>query len=239
MVFKFFRRMLPKRSVSLSQRTMATLWRLQGVLNKPTASDLIESLTANAARQYGIDDFTSNVNVDKDTKANAASSNSSTVKPAKETNPKFGEIYKGEIKYDDPSEVNFLTFKNSYLENVPPSEAYVDGKWFDIKHWNEVVFEVIRILVEKRGVGVQEIATLLPENIKIGYEDGLKPIIGLNLSYINIRSPQVSWKCIETLHLKWGIDVRVRFKWNEKAKVELRGLSYEIRTLPKELNDDE
>lgn len=239
MVFKFFRRILPKKSVSLSQRTMATLWRLQGVLNKPTASDLIEHLTANAARQYGIEDFPSNVNVDKDTEANTASSKRSKVKPVKGTNPIFRELHEGEIKYDDPSEVNFLTFKNSYLEHVPPTEAYVEGEWFQIKHWNKALFKAIRHLVEKEGVSNQEIADVLHPNIKVGREDGRRPIEGVNLSYAEIRTPQVSWECIETLHLKWGIDVRVRFKWSEKARVDLRGLSYEIRTLPKQVYDED
>ena len=211
MVFKFFRRILPRRTVSLSQQTFATLWKLQGILNKPTDSELIEYLTACAAKQHGLDNFDSDL----------LDGGTSTIMPLD-----------GDAKFPYPSVVNFVLFRSSYLENVPPIEASIEGKRFEIEYWNEVVFAVIKFLIENRDVTVHQIAKVLDPNVKVGSHDGYKPIKGLNLSYNNIRTPRVSWECIEKLNLFSNIDVRIRFKWNEKAKVKLRELSYEIRTLP-------
>ena len=218
---------------------MATLWRLQGVLNKPSASDLIEHLTANAARQHGIIELQAEGNSDQNTNSSSVSNNRSKVNPVEQTDLNFRDQGDDEPKYNLPSQVNFLTFKNSYLEHVPPSEAYIQGEWIEIKHWNKALFEVIRHLVNNEGVSTQAIADALKPNIKVGREDGRSPIEGVNLSYADIRSPQVSWGCIEKLSFYWNIDVRVRFKWSENARVELRGLSYEIRTLPHQENGDD
>lgn len=211
MVFKYFRRILPRRTISLSQQTHDTLWKLQGILNKPTDSELIEYLTACAAKQHGLDNFGSDLQ----------DGGTSTIMP-------LGR----DANFPDPSVVNFVLFRSSYLENVPPIEASIEGESFEIEYWNEVVFAVIKFLIEKRKVTVHQIAEVLHPNVKVGWQDGYRPIKGLNLSYDNIRTPRVSWECIEKLNLFSNIDVRIRFKWNEKAKVKLRGLSYEIRTLP-------
>lgn len=232
MVFKFFRRIVPRRTISLSPQTYATLWRLQGILNKPTASDLMEHLVANAAEQYGLQDITPHRDGENTADPKSGSSSNPAARSTKGRKLNIHDLIDGEAQYQDPSEVRFLTFKNSYLEHVPPTQAYVEGEWFDIKHWNKALFQAIRFLVKEEGVTTHDIADALHPNVKVGREDGLRPIEDLNLSYVDIRSPQVSWECIEKLNFFWNIDVRVRFRWSEKAKVELRGLSYEIRTLP-------
>lgn len=207
MVFKYLLNIFPRTSVNLSRQTMATLWKLQGILNKSSASELIEHLTAWAAKQHGLEDSDSTL------KGGISSLNLHDKK--------------------DPSEVSFVLFKNSFLEHVPPIEAYVEGEWFDIEAWNAVVFKVIRLLVEN-GVSPHDIAEVLSPDVRVGHIEGFRRIEGLNMSYINVRSPRMSWECIEKLNSRWNIDVRIKFKWDEKSKVKLREQTYEIRTLPYE-----
>lgn len=223
MTFKFLQNIRPRPSVSISEETMATLWKLQGILNKASTSDLVEHITADFAKRHGLTNLNRSANLND---------NSSAFKLLHRGLPPL----RSERSDDDPeenpgSQVNFVLFRNAYLENVPPTEACVDGKWFKIEAWNAVLFEVIRVLLEKE-VSEEEIVNVLHPNIKIGHPDGYKPIPGINLSYNEIRSPRKSWELIEKLNDFRNMDVRIRFKWNEKAKLELRGLSYEIRTLP-------
>ena len=149
----------------------------------------------------------------------------------------LGPILSDPVKIDpknqSPSNVNFVLFRTSFLTNVLPSKAYVQGNWFKIKFWNEAVFATIKALLDA-GIAVEDIVNVLHPRLKIGCPEGYVPIKGQNLSHIQIDTPKVSWECIEKLSKHWDVDVRVRFRWTEKAKVEFRGLQYEISTQ----NDD-
>ena len=223
MIFKFLQNIRPRPSVTVSQETMATLWKLQGILNKASTSDLVEHIIAEFAKQRGLTNLKRKANQNDDS---STSKNSHGGLP-----PLQSERTEDAPEENPSSQVNFVLFRDAYLENVRPTEAFVNGHWFETKAWNTVLFEVIRVLLEKE-VSEEEIVNVLHPNIKIGSADGYKPIPGLNLCYNEIRTPRKTWDLIENLNEIWNIDVRIRFKWNEKAKVELRGLSYEIRTLP-------
>ncbi len=123
----------------------------------------------------------------------------------------------------------FTSFNASQLVNVKPIRALVKGRWFKISYWNRAVFAAIKALVDE-GVAIEEIVRVLYPLIKIGNPKGSVPIKGQNISHMFINTPKISWQCVEKLHDGWGIDIRVRFRWNKKAPEELRGRSYEIRT---------
>lgn len=143
--------------------------------------------------------------------------------------PIYGETAEISTKKRHPSKVLFSTFSTSQLVNVKPIRALVKGHWFKISYWNRAAFAAIKALVDE-GVAIEEIVEVLNPLIKIGNPEGSIPIKGQNISHMFINTPKISWKCVEKLYDCWGIDVRVRFRWNNNAPEELRGRSYEIRT---------
>lgn len=239
--------------IKITEETFELLCELRKNVPKGNPSELIEWLADRGAQDIGISveavdgdtsvssadlhDYENSENLDQDrgekTYAGLRDSGSNVLFESG-----FASIQSEPIKIfpekQSPSQVNIVHFSSSYLLNVEPSMAYVEGKRFRIRFWNEAVFATIKSLIDK-GVAIEDIEKVLSPLIKIGNPEGSVPIKGLNISHAFINSPRISWECIEKLNNHWYVDVRVTFRWNEKAKIELRGLSYEIGTNRKPL----
>lgn len=161
--------------------------------------------------------------------ANLRDTTGAAIRSTEGLSPIFGEPVESVPERKSPSPVEFRSFRTSSLLNVKPSEAYVQGRRLRIRFWNQAVFATIKSLVED-GVAIQEIVDVLYPLIKIGNPEGSIPIKGQNISHSLINTPRISWESIEKLNNFWDVDVRVKFKWTEKAPVELRGNWYEIST---------
>ena len=239
--------------IKITEETFELLCELRKHVPKGTPSELIEWLADRGAQDIGISveaidgdssvsiadlhDYENSEILDQDrgerTYAGLRDSGADVLSESG-----FGRIVSDPIQNtpekQSPALVKIVLFSSSFLLNVEPSMAYVEGKRFRIRFWNEAVFATIKSLVDK-GVAIEDIEKVLSPLIKIGNPEGSVPIKGLNISHAFINTPRISWECIEKLNNHWNVDVRVTFRWNEKAKIELRGLSYEIGTNRKPL----
>lgn len=121
-------------------------------------------------------------------------------------------------------------FRSRDLVNVEMVKAYVDGKPFYHKRWNQTLFHVIELLLG-RGVGLDEIVDKLQGFATVGknLEDFLSYNEELDISH-KIQNPKFVWPLIENLSRFWEVDVEIHFKWENNARLELRGLSAELKT---------
>ena len=234
--------------IKITERTFELLCVLRKRVPVSTPSELIEWLAETGAEDIGIivthseeepslpqksPQIRSGEPLRQESGARFTASLRSTtgvaILPTEGLSPIFGALAESTPERKSPLPVKFASFRTSSLLNVKPSEAYVQGRRFKIRFWNQAVFATIKALVGD-GVAIQEIVDVLYPLIKIGNPKGSIPIKGQNISHSLINTPRISWESIEKLSNFWDVDVRVKFKWTEKAPVELRGQSYEIST---------
>ena len=229
-------------NIAISEETFRLLCELQKDLNVGTVGELVERLAEGGVADIG-------VFIETETESTSQISDSSTIdsytgssgarygvstdsydRLVKNTEEEFEELSIAIPELDHIVPTVLTEFNSRDLINVEMVKAYVDGKPFYHKRWNQTLFHVIEILLG-RGVGLDEIVEKLNGYATIGKNlvDFLSYNEELDISH-KIQNPKFVWPLIENLSRSWEVDVEIHFKWEKNARLELRGLSAELKT---------
>lgn len=225
--------------IEISDETFELLCQLKRKVNVSTASKLVEHLAEKGARNIGLSVGTDSLDT------NVASDDISIDRGAKSFNvsrdgnmrieKRIDDVDIEEIVLDVPQLDHILPtllteFRSKDLVNVEMVTAFVEGKPFYHKRWNQTLFHVIEILLGE-GVSIDEIVEKLNGFATVGknLDDFLSYNEDLDISH-KIQNPRIVWPLIENLSKYWEIDVEIKFKWENNAKLELRGMYAELKT---------
>ncbi len=228
-------------NIEISEDTFKLLCELQQNEKVATVGELVERLAERGALKIGVsiesDSVYQNEEADSSIEANLDSvgkafhsSKASQMRLESGQEGEFEELTLAIPDLDHIVPTVLTEFRSKDLVNVEVVMAYVDGKRFYHKRWNQTLFHVIELLLG-RGVGLDEIVDKLQGFATVGknLEDFLSYNEELDISH-KIQNPKFVWPLIENLSRFWEVDVEIHFKWENNARLELRGLSAELKT---------
>lgn len=227
-------------NIDISEETFDLLCKLQQEVKVETVGELVEILAERGAARIGV-----SIESDSEAAGQVPGSavrdvgNGSTGKTyaipqdspmRSEQEDKLEELSLAIPELDQIIPTVLTEFRSVDLVNVEMVMAYIDGKPFYHKRWNQTLFHVIETLMG-RGVGIDEIVEKLNGFATVGKNlvDFLSYNEDLDISH-KIQNPKYVWALIENLSRFWEVNVEIHFKWEKNARLELRGLSAELKT---------
>lgn len=221
-------------SIEVGDDTFDLLCQLQKEVQMETVGELVEWLADQGARRIGISIEPSDDDYHSDESSGTSIGMQFNI--GRDTSMRM-DMEDGieELSQDIPELTKIFPtvlteFRSKDLVNVEMVMAYIDGKPFYHKRWNQTLFHVIELLLGK-GVGIDEIVGKMNGFATVGknLEDFLSYNEELDISH-KIQNPKIVWPLIENLSRFWEVDVEIQFQWEKNARLELRGLSAELKT---------
>ena len=225
-------------NIEISEETFKLLCDLRAEVKFETVGELVEWLAEQGATSIGVsiesdsDDRGHDQSISGNERNDAGFNVSKSAFMRLDMKPedRYEELSQPISELDEIIPTVLTEFRSRDLVNVEMVKAYVDGKPFYHKRWNQTLFHVIELLLGK-GVSIEEIVEKLNGFAAVGknLDDYLAYNEELDISH-KIQNPKFVWPLIENLSRFWEVDVEIQFKWEQNARLELRGLSAELKT---------
>lgn len=225
-------------NIEISEEAFKLLCDLRAEVKFETVGELVEWLAEQGANSIGVsiesdsDEGSQEANIsgNERNEATLSSGKTSHMRLNMKPDDRYEELSQPIPELDEIIPTVLTEFRSRDLVNVEMVKAYVDGKPFYHKRWNQTLFHVIELLLGK-GVSIEEIVEKLNGFATVGEnrDDYHSYNEELDISH-KIQNPKFVWPLIENLSRFWEVDVEIQFKWEQNARLELRGLSAELKT---------